>query len=114
MSSRKIFLKFERMRRKGKNVQLMHNNNQSAFCFSFYIHTSSMKYGFSCGTILFASAQCAHITPNMQSVRKQLIDRKSLESSEFSVSVVSLYQFLGSENANSKLVTINTMRVQRE
>lgn len=71
-----------------------------------FIHTVSMNSGLRCGTILLANAQCAHITPNMQSVRKQLIDRKSLETSEPCDSFVNLYQFLGNENASSAFVTI--------
>lgn len=55
--------------------------------------------------MLFANAQCAIITPNMQNVRKAFIERKSLDNSEFWVSIVSLYQFLGSEKQSNKVVT---------
>lgn len=76
----------------------------------YQLLTCSMVYGFSCGIILFANAQCAHITPNIPIVRMAFIARKSRDSSEFWLSVVSLYQFLGSEKHSSKVVTITLNR----
>lgn len=56
--------------------------------------------------MLIDRAECPKMTPNIQTHRSALIDRKSLESSVFElVSSVNLYQFLGNEKLTKVAAT---------